>query len=71
MNFYIANPNSGVTPAYDGFNGRVWMTAVKADSGNSVPVSSYVEWIGANADVNQAGAVHVKDLKPASAYDDT
>lgn len=47
------------------------MTAVKADSGNNVPVSSYVEWIGVKTDVAQSGADHIKDLKPASAYDDT
>ena len=69
MNFYIANPVSGVTPSYDGFNGRVWMNAIKKD-GDTTPVSSYVEWIGNNADVT-GGATHVKDLKPASAYDDT
>jgi len=69
MNFYIANPVSGATPTFDGFNGRIWMGAVKP--GGATAVSSYVEWMGIKPAVDGTGTDFIKDLKPASAYDET
>jgi len=46
------------------------MSAVKANAAAGVPVSSYVEWVGQYNDMAQTSQ-HKKDLKPASAYDET
>jgi hypothetical protein len=69
MQFMVANPVSGSSPAFDGFNGRVWVTG-KTGTGDGVTKPSvWVEWM-ASTD-GSGSTAHVYDLTPSSFTDET
>ena len=68
MAFMIKNPVTSGVPAYDGFNGRVWMTGKRAN-GAGTNASVNVEWM-TTVDGASSGAAHKYDLFPASEYDE-
>ena len=70
MQLMIANPTSGASVPFDGFNGRVWFNA-KTGTGDGVTLPSMrVEWVG-TTDGTAPGTNHMYDLKPTSATDET
>ena len=70
MQFMIANPTSGATVPYDGFNGRTWFTAQTGSNDGVTMPSVFVEWMR-STDGTSPGTAHMYDLKPSSATDET
>ena len=70
MQLMIANPTSGASVPFDGFNGRVWFNP-KTGTGDGVTLPSMrVEWL-LSTDGTSPGTAHMYDLKPTSATDET